>query len=212
MLPHLPFPLTPDGAPPCQARLDGETLHLVAGAKTDMFVDPGTAPGEPGGGSGPVGWGDRAPDAGRLVGIPPEGDFRFSARVTPEFGAVFDAGVLLVYAGERHWAKLCYEYSPQQTPTAVSVVTRGTSDDCNSFETGGGPLWLRITRIGPAWAFHASLDGAYWRMLRYFALGASSGPVPIGLMPQSPTGSGCAVTFDQIEFTPGAPADLRDGS
>lgn len=200
MLPQLPFPLTPDGAPPCQARLDGETLTLTAGEKTDMFLDPGAAPGEV------------EPDAGRLVGIPPAGDFRFSARVNPQFGAVFDAGVLLVYAGERHWAKLCYEYSPQRTPTAVSVVTRGSSDDCNSFETGGGPLWLRITRTGPAWAFHASTDGSFWRMLRYFALGSSGGPVPIGLMPQSPAGTGCPVAFDQIEFTPGAPADLRDGS
>jgi len=200
MLPHLPFPLTPEGTPPCEARLDGDKLILTAGPKTDMFIDAGAAAGEV------------LPDAGRLVGMPPEGDFRFSARVSPAFGAVFDAGVLLVYAGERHWAKLCYEFSPRRTPTAVSVVTRGSSDDCNSFETEGGPLWLRVTRTGYAWAFHASLDGAYWRLLRYFALGSSAGPVPVGLMPQSPTGTGCAVTFDQVSFTPGAPADLRDGS
>ena len=200
MVPHLPFPLIPEGAPACEERLDGETLTLIAAPRTDMFIDPSAAPGE------------RTPDAGRLVGTPPEGDFRFAARVSPDFGATFDAGVLLVYAGERHWAKLCYEYSPLRTPTAVSVVTRGTSDDCNSFETDGKPLWLRVTRTGPAWAFHASTDGSYWKLLRYFALGASAGPVPIGLLPQSPTGTGCAVRFDQISFTPGAPADLRDGS
>jgi regulation of enolase protein 1 (concanavalin A-like superfamily) len=200
MLPHLPFPLTPEGAPPCEARLDGERLVLTAAAKTDMFIDPAASAGEV------------VPDAGRLIGTPPEGDFRFSARVSPDFRAIFDAGVLLVYAGDRHWAKLCYEYSPQSTATAVSVVTRGSSDDCNSFETDGEPLWLRITRTGPAWAFHASADGSYWRLLRYFALGSSAGPVPVGLMPQSPTGAGCTVTFDRIEFTPGAPADLRDGS
>jgi uncharacterized protein len=199
-MPHLPFDLTPEGSPPCQVRDGGGTLTLTAGPKTDMFIDPGAAAGEV------------LPDAGRLVGTPPEGDFRFSARVSPEFGSVFDAGVLLILAGERHWAKLCYELSPARIPTAVSVVTRGSSDDCNSFETGGEPLWLRITRTGHAWAFHASLDGAYWRLLRYFALGSSGGPVPVGLMPQSPTGPGCAVTFDQISFTPGAPADLRDGS
>ena len=75
----------------------------------------------------------------------------------------FDAGVLLVYAAERQWAKLCFEYSPQLQPTAVTVVTRESSDDCNSFEVDGHTLWLRITRSGAAWAFHASTDGAWWR-------------------------------------------------
>ena len=84
---------------------------------------------------------------------------------------MYDAGVLLLYAAERDWAKLCFEYSPQLRPTAVTVVTRGTSDDCNSFEVDGNTLWLRITRSGAAWAFHASSDGAWWRLLRYFSLG-----------------------------------------
>ena len=68
--------------------------------------------------------------------------------------------MLLLYLSERRWAKLCYELSPQRRPTAVTVVTHGTSDDSNSFETAGGPLWLRITRSGRVWAFHASEDGA----------------------------------------------------
>jgi regulation of enolase protein 1 (concanavalin A-like superfamily) len=123
--------------------------------------------------------------------------------------------VLLVHAAERRWAKLCFEYSPQRRPTAVTVVTRGTSDDCNSFEVDGGSLWLRITRTGPAWAFHASTDGAWWRLLRYFALsgdGDVAEPVRVGFLAQSPTGEGCAATFDHIAFRPGAPANLRDGS
>jgi len=89
-------------------------------------------------------------------------------------------------------------------------VTQGTSDDCNSFEVDGNALWLRITRSGPAWAFHASADGAWWRLLRYFTLEKSL--VRVGFLAQSPTGEGCAATFDQIRFRPGAPADLRDGS
>jgi uncharacterized protein len=207
----LPFTLEPDGSPACDVRESDGAIVATAAAKTDMFVDPGAAPGA------------SVPDAGRLLGTPPPGDFRFSARVSVDFRSVFDAGVLLVYAGDRRWAKLCYEYAPQQAPTAVSVVTRGYSDDCNSFETDGSPLWLRITRSGPAWAFHASRDGAYWRMLRYFSLGdAAAGASPvtppdthavrIGLMPQSPAGDGCTVSFDEIAFVPGAPANLRDGT
>jgi hypothetical protein len=123
---------------------------------------------------------------------------------------MFDAGVLLVYAAERQWAKLCFEYSPQHRPTAVTVVTRQTSDDCNSFEVEENTLWLRITRVGAAWAFHASTDGAWWRLLRYFTLEKTL--VRVGFMAQSPTGERCAATFDHITFRSGAPADLRDGS
>jgi len=100
-----------------------------------------------------------------------------------EFDSMYDAGVLLLHAAERDWAKLCFEYSPQLRPTAVTVVTRGTSDDCNSFEVDGRTLWLRITRSGAAWAFHASADGAWWRLLRYFGLGKDL--VRVGFLAQS---------------------------
>ena len=92
------------------------------------------------------------------------------------------------------------------------MVTHGTSDDSNSFETAGGPLWLRITRTGRVWAFHASTSGSYWHLLRYFTLGEASG-ARVGFLAQSPMGSGCTAVFDSISaFRPGAPADLRDGS
>ena len=122
---------------------------------------------------------------------------------------MYDAGVLLLHAAERDWAKLCFEYSPQLTPTAVTVVTRGTSDDCNSFKVDGNTLWLRITRSGAAWAFHASNDGAWWRLLRYFT---SGGPGPGRLPGPVADRRGCAATFDHITFRTGAPENLRDGS
>ena len=135
----------------------------------------------------------------------------FAARVTVKFGEVFDAGVLLVYLSDRRWAKLCYEFSPQRRPTAVTVVTHGISDDSNSFATAGAPLWLRVTRSGRAWAFHASEDGAYWQLLRYFSLGETSG-ARVGFLAQSPAGPGCTATFDSISFRVGAPVNLRDGT
>jgi uncharacterized protein len=197
-LPGLPFPLSPSGSPACQATVTAGALTLTGGPKSDLFIDPA---------------GDEAarPDAGRLTGLPGDADFSLAARVTVAFRETFDAGVLLVYLSDRRWAKLCYEYSPQHRPTAVTVVTHGISDDSNSFETGGGPLWLRVTRSGRAWAFHASQDGAYWRLLRYFTLGEASG-ARVGFLAQSPHGLGCTATFDGIGFRLGAPADLRDGS
>jgi uncharacterized protein len=197
-LPGLPFPLEPSGTPACQAVVAGGALSLTSGPKSDMFIDP-------------MGDEGARPDAGRLTGLPGDQDFTFAARVTVTFGEVFDAGVLLVYLSDRRWAKLCYEFSPQRRPTAVTVVTHGISDDSNSFATAGAPLWLRVTRSGRAWAFHASEDGGYWQLLRYFSLGESSG-ARVGFLAQSPTGPGCTAIFDSISFRVGAPANLRDGS
>jgi regulation of enolase protein 1 (concanavalin A-like superfamily) len=197
-LPSLPFALEPAGNPPPGCRVRQGVLTLTAAAGTDLFVDPaGVDPGQ-------------IPDAGRFAGLPPAGDFTLAAQVSVEFGSMYDAGVLLLYAAERRWAKLCFEYSPQLIPTAVTVVTNQTSDDSNSFEVDGRTLWLRITRSGAAWAFHASTDGAWWRLLRYFTLGLDL--VRVGFLAQSPTGEGCAATFDHITFRPGAPENLRDGS
>ena len=198
-LPGLPFPLEPAGSPPAGCRIRHGALILSAAAGTDMFVDPA---------GGAV-----VPDAGRFAGLPPAGDFTLAARVRVESGSMYDAGMLLLHAHERHWAKLCLEYSPQLRPTAVTVVTRGVSDDCNSFEVDGDTLWLRITRSGAAWAFHASTDGSWWRLLRYFALGGDPAElVRVGFLAQSPIGPGCTATFDHISFQPGAPENLRDGS
>lgn len=198
VLPGVPFPLEHSGNPPAEAELAGTSLKLAAAGGTDLFVDP-------------AGEGTPRPDAGRLTGLPADRDFTLSARVNVDFGSVSDAGVLLLHVTEHRWAKVCYELSPQRRPTAVTVVTRGTSDDSNSFTTQGEPLWLRITRKGRAWAFHASQDGTGWHLLRYFTLGEASG-ARVGFMAQSPKGWGCTAVFDQIAYRTGSPSDLRDGT
>lgn len=197
----LPFPLESAGLPPIEHDLHGATLMLTAAAGTDLFVDP-------------AGGNEAPPDAGRLEATPPAGDFTLAARVRPQFASIYDAGALLLFAADRRWAKLAFELSPQRRPTAVTVVTRGTSDDSNSFETAAEALWLRVTRKGPAWAFHASEDSKWWRMLRYFSLGEHEAGqrVRVGFLAQSPTGPGCTAAFDDIVFAGETPGDLRDGS
>jgi uncharacterized protein len=56
-----------------------------------------------------------------------------------------------------------------------------------------------------------SADGARWRFVRHFALHGVETPL-IGFEAQSPTGLGCAVTFDDLSFGTDPPANLRDGS
>ncbi|MEJ3747760.1 DUF1349 domain-containing protein [Actinomycetes bacterium KLBMP 9797] len=193
----LPMPLSWQ-VEPAGYTTDGEAaLEVTAPARTDMFFDPG--------GSEPT------LNAARLLGTPPDGPFQFSARVRVDFAGTFDAGALLVWAGDREWAKLCFERSPQGEVMAVSVVTRGQSDDANAFTVApGAPLWLRVSRLGPNWAFHASTDGAHWHFVRHFGLTVDGAPL-VGFVAQAPMGDGCTVAFDQITFVPERLADLRSG-
>jgi hypothetical protein len=183
-------------APAARWRADGSTLELAAFPRTDWFVDPSGA---------------REPmlDGAALVGDA-VGDFLLSARVTVGFAATFDAGVLLLHVSDTVWAKLCFEFSPQKEPMVVSVVTRGTSDDANGFVVDGYTVWLRIARMGRAFAFHASTDGAEWKLIRHFTLGEVEPAV--GFEAQSPIGEGCDVRFDEIQFEQRTLRDLRDGS
>ncbi|QNP62691.1 DUF1349 domain-containing protein [Streptomyces genisteinicus] len=198
-LPELPFLLRAYG-PEAGWSYDDGLLTVAAGPRQDRFVAPTGEGLEPAG------------DAPRLLGAP-EGDFQLIARVDVRFAAAFDAGVLYVHVGEREWAKLCMELSPD-LPTVCTVVTRGHSDDANSFTVDGESVWLRVSRTGRAFAFHASTDGERWTFVRIFALGdeESARSALVGFMAQSPVGEGCEVAFGAIEYREGGPEGLRDGT
>lgn len=146
------------------------------------------------------------------LGFPAPETFTLSARVSVGMPrTTFDAGVLCLWVDQEHWAKLCFEYSPQGEAMVVSVVTNEYSDDCNSTVVTEGSVYLRVARVGPAWAFHSSADGAHWRFVRLFRLRVDA-PVTVGFLSQAPMGDTCVARFDQIEYELTVPADLRDGS
>jgi len=201
-LPGVPFALT--ASDPDAWRVgEGGTVVATAPAHTDLFVDPG--------GEQSVG-AESLLNATTLLGTPPPGDFQLSARVGVDFGSRFDAGVLLVWLDETHWAKLCFERSPSGAPMVVSVVTRGSSDDANGVVVTNPTVWLRISRIGRVHAFHSSLDGQVWDLVRVFALTDEVTGHRLGLEVQAPTGTGCTATFEEVGFAGATLADLRDGS
>jgi hypothetical protein len=57
-------------------------------------------------------------------------------------------------------------------------------------------------------------DAGRWRLVRYFALGEHESGLTarVGFFAQSPLGESCRAVLDEIAFSPGAPADLRDES
>jgi uncharacterized protein len=182
--------------PPERHHVAGDgSLAVVATGSTDWFADPASAVVV-----------DTAPVA---LFTPPSGDFTLRARVSVAFASTFDAGVIQIRERDGLWAKLCLEYSPAREPMVVSVVTRGVSDDCNGPVVQGDHVHLRVARTGTAWAFHNSLDGRRWQLVRHFRLGA--GAVLIGFSAQSPTGQGCTAVFSEIACHAGTVADIRGG-
>ena len=196
----MPFPLEPTH--PLDWTIGPTSLAASAPARTDIFIDPAAAAD----GEGVV------LNAPALLGTPPTGDYQLAARVTVDFAGTADAGVLLLWADETNWAKLCFEYSPDGRPMLVTVVCRGVADDSNSFTIDGDTAWMRISRVGRAYAFHGSVDGVHWELLRVFRLAVPHSEVRTGFEVQSPHGDGCAVRFDDISFTRTTLAELRDGS
>src|ERR1035437_8481582 len=135
--PGVPFSLTPSSGVAWTVDGPAGTITVTADPHSDIFIAPG---------AGFMLNAESMLNAARLLGVPPTGDFQLSARVSVDFASTFDAGVLLLWIDERHWAKLCFEYSPAREPMVVSVVNRGLADDANAFGVHTRSVWLRVSR------------------------------------------------------------------
>ena len=194
MIPTLPAPLRWRGNPEDWS-LDGGVLTIRSGQKSDWFLNPSAE--------------TQAMSAPALL-MPADQPGMLSAKVTVDAVSTFDAGVLCVYQAEDVWAKLCFEFSPQRQLMIVSVVTRGRSDDANSVPISGNSVYLRLSKLERAYAFHYSEDGRYWNLVRHFTLGGQR-EAEVGFLSQSPTGEGCTVRFSEIAYQPTLLGDLRSG-
>jgi regulation of enolase protein 1 (concanavalin A-like superfamily) len=196
VIPRIPVSLRWNGGSASSYLHSDDALVIDAGPATDLFISPQRT--------------EEALDAPRLLACA-EGDFQLSARVRAGLLRPHDGGGLLVWLNDRAWAKCALEMSVQGEAEIASVVTRGASDRASGFAVRGEHIWLRIARVGAAYAFHASLDGEYWRLIRHFALYATDAP-SYGFFAQSPTGARCSATFDRVTFEAKRLAQLRDGS
>jgi regulation of enolase protein 1 (concanavalin A-like superfamily) len=175
--------LTWDNAPLDWQPLPEGGIRVTVPARADYFRDP---------------TGSKVNDNAPFLWMKVTGDFVARALVRPAFNSTYDSGVLMVRHDEQTWAKLCFEKTDFDTTAAVSVVTRGLSDDANGANLDVSALWLQIARSGDAFAQHYSLDGQSWRMVRLFHL-----PVPreikVGVVAQCPVGPG--TTIDLLHFS-----------
>ena len=180
---------------PIEVELGDRSIVMNATPQTDWFTDPETT--------------QVIANASALV-CRPKTEFMLAAQVEVSFASAFDAGALVLWSNTQSWAKLCFEYSPQNQPMIVSVVTRGESDDSNAVVIDSPSVWLRVSGLGDAHAFHYSTDGEQWHFVRYFRLD-TYGSVDVGFEAQSPLGGGCVTRFSKISYTAERLAGLRTG-
>jgi uncharacterized protein len=181
----IPWPLSWHNVPTGSHIDGGKLLAISAGPKTDWFVDP---------------FDGRVANTAPTLLFTPVNAYVFHSKVQVRFISKWDAGALMVWADDHHWAKLAFELSPGGQPTIVSVVTRGLSDDCNSVSIAGDSVYLRIARTGTTYVFYYSTDAANWHVVRTFSLEATV-PVSLGFESQSPAGTGSTAVFSQISYS-----------
>ena len=182
---------------PTGPEISQQAISFTAGGKTDFFRDPASDM--------------EIANAPFFFRKAPQ-SFTLTVRLSPEFAATYDAGALLYYMDERRWAKLAYEQTDMGYPAVVSVVTRDRSDDCNGEPWSSGALRLRVSRRGGTIGFYYGAEGNEWKMKRLFVLDADSAAQPlIGIAAQSPTGEGCRVLFDELDWREESVANFRTG-
>ncbi|WP_128658359.1 DUF1349 domain-containing protein [Paenibacillus sp. 598K] len=138
------------------------------------------------------------------------GDFVMRVQISHEFKDVYDAGVIMVMQDFQVWAKACFEKTDFDTNAVVSVVTNQTSDDANGCNIDGDTVWLQVARVGNNFAFHYSLDGRKFDMMRFFSLPVGE-TIKVGLVAQSPLGQGGARYFRHYSLQAVTVNNIRAG-
>ena len=139
-----------------------------------------------------------------------EGDFVLKVKVTHDFKDTYDSASVMVMKDLSCWAKCCYELTDFGTHAAVSVVTKGSSDDANGNNLEGNTAWLQVCRVGNNFAFHYSTDGENFYTMRYFHLPADP-VIKVGLLAQAPTGSGGDRIYENLSIVKEKVKNIRAG-
>ncbi|WP_337100459.1 DUF1349 domain-containing protein [Paenibacillus sp. YIM B09110] len=171
---------------------EDRSLSVAAPAMADFFIDPS---GETNKASAPY------------LYTWLKGDFSIVTRVSVEMKQQYDSGCLMMMADDRNWAKLCFEFFENQ-PSILSVVTRNTSDDCVSGPVEARQPYLRAARSGNCFAFHYSLDGEHWKLVRYFGMDCPE-EMKVGVVAQAPISEGSHARFEQLTIGEAGSGDIR---
>ncbi|MGI6239684.1 MAG: DUF1349 domain-containing protein [Christensenellales bacterium] len=138
------------------------------------------------------------------------GDFVMRAQVSLAFQDNYDAATLMLMENLDIWAKACFEQTDFGTRAVVSVVTNCVSDDANGCNVDTDHVWLQAVRVGNSFAFHYSLDGERFDMMRFFTLPVGE-TIKVGLVAQAPIGAGGARVFRHFSLEKKTVENIRSG-
>ncbi|GGD46512.1 DUF1349 domain-containing protein [Paenibacillus nasutitermitis] len=158
-------------------------LKVYASSGADFFIDPA---------------GGHAQFSAPFLYTRIKGEFVMSTRIKVDMKKQYDSGCLMLMADAQNWAKLCFEFFDDQ-PSIISVVTKNTSDDCVSAPLTVTQPYIRIARGGNCFAFHYSVDGVQWHLVRYFGMEGTT-ELKVGVVTQSPVGEGCLAEFEYLNI------------
>lgn len=180
------------------AVIAGGKLTLKSNAKTDNFHDPD---GKLSNSTAPV-----------LLGeVDNTKPFTFTATLTPQHLATYDAGALYVWVNDTLWFKFAMERDERAKVRIVSVRTNGTSDDNDHDVVTTKSVTLKISSDTKTIGFYYSIDGKDWQLIRLFKNDYPA-KIWLGLSSQSPMGNGNTTVFEDVSLTNTAITDFRMGT
>lgn len=184
-------------------KTDNNRIEIFAPAQSDFFFNNGT-----------IGEEGITPES--LCNAPfyyteVAGDFVMRVKVSHDFKDTYDSASVMVMHDMQTWAKACFEMTDFGTHAAVSVIARnGESDDANGCNIEGNDAWLQICRCGQSFAFHYSVDGENFYMMRFFNLPVGE-TVKVGLLAQAPQGNGGIRVYTDLTLEKKTVKNIRMG-
>lgn len=180
----------------------GKGIEIFAPAQSDFFCNNGTI-------------GEEGVTPESLSNAPfyyteVTGDFVMNVKVSLDFKEIYDSSSIMVMQDMTHWAKACFELTDFNTHAVVSVVTNGQSDDANGCNIEENSVWLQLCRLGQSFAFHYSIDGSNYYMMRFFNLPTEE-TLKVGLLAQAPTGTGGIRVYEDLTIENRKVKNIRMG-
>lgn len=129
-IPAIPHPLSWENKPVAFS-IDGNSLTIEAGEKTDMFRDPNVT--------------YKTDNAPKLL-FKADDNFVLSASIEHAFATKWDGGAIVIKSDSLNWIKFCFEKDYTGAKRVVSVVTKNISDDCNSVEIKGRKVFYKMAK------------------------------------------------------------------
>jgi uncharacterized protein len=181
--------------PPAAFTSSGHGIKIVASPQTNKYIAADMSM--------------VSDNANRLV-FEADPDFILSTQIAHPFAKMWDAGCLILEGDTENWIKFCFEGDYTGAKRIVSVVTRGTSDDCNSIALDKNAAFLEMAKIGDVVFLYSSETGRDWYMVRVLKF-KFEGKLRLGFLAQTPEGDSNPVHFDHIKYTPTAMKDYWKG-